>query len=203
MAVNIKDLPRHHYTLEEYFALERTGQARYEYWDGEIICMSGGSRQHARICSNVHLSIGQRLKKDCYAYTGDLPIRTPTLPPYRYPDASVVCCRAIFENINGVDALTNPVLIVEVLSPGTENLDRKEKRAAYQAIPSVMEYLLISQDAPHITRFARPSKVDWSRQDVGEIDSAIELISINRRLSLREVYEGVDSTEAGKSKKAK
>lgn len=194
MAANINNLPRHYYTMEEYFALERAGKARYEYWDGEIICMSGGSRQHARICSNVHLAIGQQLKgSGCHAYTGDLPIRTPTLPPYRYPDVSVACEKAAFENINGIDALTNPTLIVEVLSPATENLDRREKRAAYQSIPSVMEYLLIAQDAPHITRLVRPSEGDvWPRQDVGEPDAAIELVSIECRLSLKDVYEGVD-----------
>ncbi len=194
MAANINNLPRHYYTLEEYFALERAGKARYEYWEGEIVCMSGGSRQHARICSNVHLAIGQQLKgKDCHAYTGDLPIRTPTLPPYRYPDVSVACGKATFENINGIDALTNPALIVEVLSPATEALDRREKRAAYQSIPSVMEYVLIAQDAPHITRFVRPSEGDvWPRRDAGDPDASIELTSIQCRLSLNDVYEGVD-----------
>ncbi len=195
MASILKDRPPHYYTMEEYFALERAGEARYEYWDGEIICMSGGSRQYARICGNVYLIIGQQIRgSNCTAYTGDLAIRTPTPPPYRYPDASVACGTLQFENINGIDALINPVLIVEVLSPGTESLDKKEKRLAYQRIPSVMELLLIAQDAPHVTQIVRQpeQEPDWGRRDYGDLTVRIELSSIGCPLSLSDIYEGVD-----------
>ena len=195
MAANHKDLPGHYYTLEEYFALERVGDARYEYWDGEIVCMSGGSRQHAMIGGNLYFRLRAKLGTGCQTFNADMPIRTPTLPPYRYPDASVACGNLAFENINGIDVLTNPILIIEVLSPGTENLDRKEKRAAYQLIPSVMELLLIAQDAPHVSQFLRPSGAetkDWPQRDYGELAATIELPSINCSLSLRDVYEGID-----------
>lgn len=193
MAASLRDLPRHHYTLEEYFALEGAGEARYEYWDGEIICMSGSSRQHATISSNVHLIIGQQLRgKTCRAFTGEMQIKTPLLPPYRYPDVSVVCGKPLFEKIAGFDVLTNPILIVEVLSPGTAHLDRAEKRDAYQALPSVMEYLLISQDAPHLTQYVRQADGQWLRQDYGNLENAISLPSVDCSLSMREAYEGVE-----------
>ncbi|MEW6212025.1 MAG: Uma2 family endonuclease [Acidobacteriota bacterium] len=195
MAADHKDLPRHYYTLEEYFALERTGDARYEYWDGEIICMSGGSRQHAMIGGNLYFRLRAQLTADCQTFNADMPIRTPALPPYRYPDASVACGEIVFENINGIDVLTNPILIVEVLSPGTEHLDRKEKRAAYQSIPSVMELLLISQDAPIVTQFLRPSEAEakeWEHRYYDDPAAVIELPSINCSLSLRDVYDGID-----------
>jgi Uma2 family endonuclease len=192
MAADLKDLSRHFYTLKEYFALERAGDARYEYWNGEIVCLSGGSEQHGRISGNVYFALRQQLAgRNCEAFTSEHPIKTPSFPPYRYPDVSVACGKAVFEKIEGIDALTNPMLVVEVLSPATESRDRKEKREAYQALPSVMEYLLIAQDTPHITRFLRQSDT-WARSDFGDLDATIELPSIQCVLSLRDVYVGVE-----------
>src|SRR5438552_1725637 len=125
MAAHLKDFPRHQYTLEEYFALERVGEARYEYWDGDILCMSGGTERHYTISENLRTLLAQALQGgDSRAYSGGVPIQTPSLPPYRYPDASVVCGKPVFVSINGIDVLTNPIIIVEVLSPGTEHLDK-------------------------------------------------------------------------------
>ncbi|HZS09382.1 MAG TPA: Uma2 family endonuclease [Blastocatellia bacterium] len=192
MAANLKDPPRHHYTLEEYFALERVGVARYEYWNGEIVCMSGGSRRHVRISGNVYFSLRQQLAgRPCDTFTGDLQIKTPLLPPYRYPDVSVVCGQPDFENIEGFDVLVNPVLIVEVLSPGTASRDRNEKREAYQALPSLREYLLISQDAPHITHYLRQAD-GWARHDYGDLAATVDLPSVQCRMSLMDVYYRVD-----------
>src|SRR5436853_3201110 len=100
MAINPKDLARHYFSLEEYFALEHVGDARYEYWDGDIVCMSGGSKQHERIAGNVFAELHSQLKgRSCEAFTCDMPIKTPSLPPYRYPDASVACGKAEFEKM--------------------------------------------------------------------------------------------------------
>jgi len=92
--------PRHFFTQEEYFALEHAGDGRYEYWDGDIVCMTGGSRAHGRIVGNVFywLSAGL-IGGACQAFTGDTAIKTPTVPPYRYPDTSVGCGDLKFENI--------------------------------------------------------------------------------------------------------
>jgi Uma2 family endonuclease len=193
MVASMRDLPCRLYTLEEYFALEGVGEARYEYWDGEIVCMSGGSRQHATVGSNVHFRLSQGLQgKNCRAFTGELQIKTPILPPYRYPDVSVVCGKPEFDKIAGFDVLINPILVVEVLSPGTAHLDRKEKREAYQALPSLMEYLLISQDAPHITQYVRQADGQWQRRDYGDLVTVVNLPSINCTLSMQEVYDGVE-----------
>ncbi|MEJ7713825.1 MAG: Uma2 family endonuclease [Pyrinomonadaceae bacterium] len=98
MVANLKDPPQHFYTLEEYDALERTGDARYEYWNGEIVSMTGGSEQHGRIGGNVYFALRRQISgRECEAFTSDIPVKTPALPPYRYPDASVACGQAIFE----------------------------------------------------------------------------------------------------------
>jgi Uma2 family endonuclease len=192
MAVNPKDLLRHYYTLEEYFALERVGEARYEYWHGEIVCMSGGSLQHAISSSNFIINLGRQLAGgQCRAFTADMAVKTPFLPPYSYPDLSVVCGRPAVEDIEGIAVLTNPVLLVEVLSPGTESRDRNEKRNAYQALPSLREYLLVEQNSPHLTHYIKEHD-QWSRRDDADLNTVIALPSIGCRLSLGEVYEGVE-----------
>ena len=87
MAANLKDIPRRFYTLDEYFALERTGDARYEYWQGDIVCMSGGSERHGRIGGNVYFTLRQQLVgSNCEAFTGDLPIKTPRLSVIAFVD---------------------------------------------------------------------------------------------------------------------
>ncbi|HJQ31282.1 MAG TPA: Uma2 family endonuclease [Pyrinomonadaceae bacterium] len=192
MASNPKDAPRHYYSLGEYYALEQASDARFEYWDGDIICMSGGSIAHYRICSNVHNSLAVGLRGGrCEAFTGDAAIWTPALPPYRYPDASAVCGELEFKHINGLDAIVNPVLVVEVTSPSTVKLDEGEKLIAYQAIPSLREYLLVSQDAPHVMHYTRQDGGSWQRRDVTDMDASLELESVGCALKLRDVYDGV------------
>lgn len=188
---NLKDLPRPHYTIEEYFALAQVSEARYKYWDGEIVCMSGGTEHHYLISENLRTLLSDVLKgRECRAFSGSVPIDTPSLPPYRYPNASVVCGKPVFTKINKIDALVNPILVIEVLSPGTEILDRKQKKAAYQAIPSVQEYGLVAQDEPHVTQFIREGE-GWRRRDFSDLQGAMELPSINCSIALSEIYEGI------------
>src|SRR5215210_5538082 len=112
MATNPKNVPQHYYSLEEYFALEDASDARFEYWDGDIVCMSGGSRAHYRISGNVYYALARALNGGpCQPFTGDAPILTPTLPPYRYPDASAACGELQYQNESGIDALVNPILV--------------------------------------------------------------------------------------------
>lgn len=189
MVANLK--PRHYYTLEEYFALEKVGNARYEYWDGDIVCMSGGTRQHAIITSNIHRDLSGMLKgSKCRAFTEGTPIKTPSLPPYRYPDVSVVCGEMQFHSFDGIEALVNPILVVEVLAASTEIADRKQKKDAYQGLSSVVEYLIVSQTAHHITRFARHGEF-WHREEFSGLDTIIQLSSLNCDLVLHDIYEGV------------
>jgi len=172
--------------------LEHAGDARYEYWDGEIVCMSGGSRRHGRIVTNVLYRLSAALEGGpCQAFSGDTAIKTPTVPPYRYPDASAGCGELQFETIKGVDALLNPVLIVEVLSPTTEQRDCGAKFTAYKAIESFREYLLIASESPHITRYVRRSNGLWSPEEITEAKSVLELESLDCRLALTEIYANV------------
>jgi Uma2 family endonuclease len=192
MATNPKDAPRHYYSLDEYFALEHAGHVRYEYWDGDIVCMSGGTKEHAQICGNVHYRLRQKLEGGpCRAFTSELPVKTPTLLPYRYPDVVVGCSDLIFESMRRIDELTNPVLLVEVLSPSTELRDREQKFKAYQAIPSFREYLLIAQDVVHVTHYVRQEDGRWTSEDVTDLNAVLVLASVGCTLSMQEIYEEV------------
>jgi Uma2 family endonuclease len=192
MAANPKDVPQHYYSLEEYFALEDASDARFEYWDGDIICMSGGSLAHGMISSNVHFSLALGVRGGrCRAFTGDMPVWTPTLPPYRYPDASVVCGEPEYKNKKGHDALVNPVVVVEVLSPSTAALDEGPKFVAYQAVTTLRDYLLVSQHEPRVTHYTRLEADSWQRRDVNGLDASLGLESIGCALKLRDIYEGV------------
>jgi len=192
MATNPKNVPQHYYSLEEYFALEDASDARFEYWDGDIVCMSGGSRAHGTIGSNVHYALAAGLRGGkCRAYTGDMAVYTPTLLPYRYPDASAACGELEFKHIKGHDALVNPVVVVEVLSPSTAALDEGPKFVAYQAIPTLHDYLLVSQGEPRVTHYARRDNGAWERRDVTDLDASVELESVGCALKLRDVYDGV------------
>ena len=192
MVADVKDVPRPYYTLDEYFALEHAGDARYEYWDGDIVCLSGGSQAHLQISNNVFFRLRLQLTDGlCRAYTSDLPVLTPSLPPYRYPDVTVGCGELMYEHVRGVDALINPMLIVEVLSPTTVARDREDKFAAYQTIPTFREYLPVSQDKPHVLHYTRQSDGRWLREDVTDLNSALSLAAINCTLPLRDVYEEV------------
>src|SRR6266404_745054 len=196
MAMNPKNAPRHYYSLDEYFALEHAGDARYEYWDGEIICMSGGSKEHLRVSDNVFFRLRQMLgKARCQAFSSLLPVKTPTLLPYRYPDATVCCGDPVFETIRGIDVLVNLTLIIEVLSPTSSMQDHNEKFTAYKAIESFMEYLLIAQDAPQVTHYVRQLDGRWESEVITGMNAEIVLSSVGCKLSLAEIYEDVTFTQ--------
>lgn len=144
------------YTLEQYIELEQSSEERYEYFDGEVFAMAGGSLEHAIIATNIAGSLNNKLSgKNCRAINSDMRVKVPAHPPYRYPDVTVVCGEPVTEKYLGQVMLVNPVLLVEVLSPTTKDYDKDEKFLGYQSIASFQEYLLVAQERPHVTRYVR------------------------------------------------
>jgi len=184
--------PERRYTLEEYLEMDRTSEERLEFWDGEVFYMSGGSQTHDRVLVNclVHLSAKLDLSK-CRVFSSDMRVKVPAAPPYRYADVSALCGEAKFEEIGGVDALTNPQLIVEVLSPSTEMYDRVDKFTHYKSIPALREYLLVAQHRPHVTRLFRQGDGLWVHTELNDLDSTLKLTSVGCELPLSEIYRGV------------
>src|SRR5262245_38540241 len=125
------------FTVEEYFALERTSKTRYEYFDGRIVAMSGTSANHNRITADVTTLLNVKLRdRSCEIFAADQRVKVSD-SPYLYPDVVAVCGTSKFEKIGGVEALINPVLIIEVLSPTTIVRDEGIKFEQYRSIESL------------------------------------------------------------------
>ena len=184
--------PKRKYTLEEYFDLELSTNERFEYFDGEIFSMSGGSDEHDQIEGNTFLSLGLALReRECRVFTGNMRIKVPSLPPYRYADVSALCGQPIFEKIGGVDVLTNPTLIIEVLSDSTEAYDRGDKFTHYKSIVSLREYLMAAQHRPHITQYAKQEDGSWSYDELNDPAASLHVRSLDCLLEMSEIYRDV------------
>lgn len=184
--------PKIRYTLEEYLELDKNSDERFEYWDGEVFLMSGVSDEHDSIEGNLHFLLRLQLAgKNCRAFLANMRIKVPSLPPYRYGDLSALCGQARFEKIGGVDVLTNPALIIEVLSTSTEAYDRVDKFTHYKSIPSFREYLLVAQHRPHITQFIKQDDGVWIHREFNDLNDVVRLDSMACEFSLSEVYQDV------------
>ncbi|MFN0122594.1 MAG: Uma2 family endonuclease [Blastocatellia bacterium] len=185
-------LPKQRYTIEEYIALEKGARERYEYFDGEVFCMAGASLRHTRISANAFRRISDKISgRNCEAFSTEARIKVPTAPPYRYPDASVVCGEVKTEMFRGQEMVVNPILLVEVLSPSTSAYDLHDKFLEYQSIDTFEEYLVISQEAPQITQYIRQADHKWLRMDTVDMDGEITLESLDITLTVAEIYERV------------
>ncbi len=181
------------YSLEEYFELESESEARYEYWNGEVYAMSGGTLSHDQVMGNAFDSLRKSLRgKDCPVFTNNMQIKVPAAPPYRYADGCVVCDKIEVERFNGNDLSLNPVLIVEVLSPTTEAFDRGDKFTYYKSIPSFQEYLLVAQHRPHITHYVKQAGGKWEYEETNDLTANLHLSTIDCTLALQEVYRDVE-----------
>ena len=185
-------LPKRKYTLEDYFELDKNAEGNFEYFDGEIFEMSGVSPEHATIEVNLISKLNPVAgKRGCRVFPANLRIKVPVLPTYRYPDLSVVCGETVFEEIQGLQCLVNPILIVEVLSESTEFYDRGEKYRQYKSIESFREYLLVSQTDKFMTLFQKHNERFWLQSDyvAGE---TLHLNTLDFELNIDEVYQGVE-----------
>jgi Uma2 family endonuclease len=185
-------LPDSYYTLEEYLALERASDRKFEFHDGQIVCMSGGTIQHATIAENVRSALRERLRgKGCRAFGSDLAVLVPAGRPYRYADAGVACGEVRYQTIDVRHALENPVLLVEVLSKSSAAYDRGAKFAEYKSIPSFAEYLLVDQYRARVTHRFRLDDGTWFEETYTDLGAIVALRTLGIELPLREVYEDV------------
>jgi Uma2 family endonuclease len=180
-----------HVTPEEYLALERGSELRHEYVDGQMVAMTGGSRNHALIVTNLGGELRQQLKgRACEVYTSDLRVQVSATGLYTYPDVVVVCGEPRFEDPH-LDTLLNPTVIIEVLSPTTEPYDRGRKFEQYRTLESLREYLLVSQDHPLVEQFLRQEADAWLFTEVSGLDQTVSLPSIECQVALAEIYHKV------------
>ena len=178
-------------TVEEYFAIEATAERKSEFYDGEMFQMAGASKEHNAISRNLTAEFHQRLKDGpCQVFVSDLRVRVSRTGLYTYPDLLIVCDEPEYAPENE-DTLTDPKVVVEVLSPSTERYDRTTKFRHYKQLPSVQEYVLVSQDEPLIERFVRQTDGEWAQADFVGLDTSMTLATVPLRVPLTEVYRGV------------
>lgn len=174
-------------SAEEYLTKERNAPQRNEWNHGTIIAMAGASQDHIDIVDNVIFAIRQRLtNKACRTAAHDLRVKTET--SYVYPDVVVTCGERAYTDS---DCLTNPLIIVEVLSPSTEKADRGWKLTAYRSIATVQEIVYIHQDQTIVERYHRLDSERWLHDIYIHLDQALLLESLQISIPVREIYENL------------
>ena len=182
-------------TLEEYRAIAETSEERYEYCNGEVITISGGTVTHSTISINILSYLGLLLRDtDFQLYNSALRVWIPEYNCGTYTDLMVINGEPEF-NGTRTDEIRNPLLIVEVLSPSTEGYDRGDKFRKYRSIPSFCEYLLVSQSEPYVEQYHQIDRQNnndrWQLQICDRLEQTIYLQSLNLELPMQEVYRRV------------
>ena len=182
------------FTAEEYFRIELQSPTRHEYHDGQIFEMSGGSYEHSLIISNTNRRLGNALDgKPCRVLDGNLKIGIASMDRFVYPDVFVICGQPQFDPRDpNRHTVTNPRLIVEVLSPSTESYDRTAKFNRYRELDSFEEYVLISQNQAAVETFFRQPDRTWLFTPHSGVEAVVHLRSLTIEPRLADLYAGVE-----------
>jgi Uma2 family endonuclease len=185
-------------TAEEYLALERSSTGRRsEFWDGQIVAMSGARLSHIKIVSNLVRRLGNALDgSGCQVLSNDMRVAADPVSKYFYPDVAIVCQLPEFID-DQFDTLLNPVVVIEVLSPSTENLDRTIKLDAYRAISSLNHYVLIDSRKITVHHYERQSETNWLLRSLDDQADSLILRQPPVSLSLDHIYQEVSFNSTG------
>jgi Uma2 family endonuclease len=181
-------------TPQQYLEQEQTAEVRSEYWNGEIVAIAGGTRNHNQIIRNLNRRLGNLLEgSPCKPFSSETGVRVSDCNTYFYPDAIIVCGEAEYEETEA-ETLLNPTVILEVLSPSTEAADRGRKFACYRTLASLQYYLLIEPDMPAIDLYTREANGIWQFSTLTGLDAILTLDRLGIALPLTEIYQAVEFT---------
>ena len=176
---------------DEYIAAERKATLKSEYLNGEIVAMFGASNEHNLITMNTANGLyNQVTERGCRVYASDMRVGISAGISYFYPDIAVTCDKPRFED-DVFDTLTNPQVIIEVLSDSTAGYDRGEKFIRYRQLESLQEYILISQDQVQVDHYLRQGK-QWVLTEFSTFEDILSLVSIGAELPLRQIYRFIE-----------
>ncbi len=176
----------------DYLRLEREAEHKHEYYDGEIRVMAGARAAHNRLCFNLTgLLFPQFDGGPCAGYTSDQRVQVLNTSSYLYPDLSVVCGEAKFNDAKTPENLLNPTLIVEVLSASTAGADRGEKFMLYRQLPSLRQYLMLDSQAIHAELYTRQDNDHWLFGETRDPAAVLDLSSVGATLPLARLYHGL------------
>ncbi len=180
-------------SIQEYFRREAKSETKHDYLDGYAIAMAGGSPRHSLISANIGGEIRAKLrKKPCDLYDSNLLIGFPGLPYTHYPDAAIIC-GPLEHDPRDLSKITviNPTVVIEVLSPSTEGLDRGEKFDRYRSLASFREYVLVRQDRAEVQTFVKQKDGTWLMRVFTGLKGSVKLESVAISIKLEEIYRGV------------
>src|SRR5258708_3791120 len=185
-------IPKTKLTPAEFLARERAADFKSEYYRGETFAMAGASRYHNKVKENLIGELYTRLKSGpCQTFSSDQRVHVPPTGFYTNPDIVIICERREYAPADE-DTLVNPDAVIEVLSPSTENYDRGAKFRQYQQLPSVKEYILVSQDEPLVERYVRGSNGDWAYTAIPGLGGELAFTTTPGRIPLADIYNGVE-----------
>lgn len=180
------------YTLEEYLALEEEAESKSEYYQGEIFAMASGSVNHNQIMSNVNAVLNFALEtKTCRVFSSDMRLLVKASGLYTYPDVMVACDPLEFTP-GRTDTITNPLVLIEVLSKSTREYDRGKKFEFYQTIETFQDYLLIDQERVRLEYFHKLKDGRWILTIFNNPDVKLTIDSIGVELPITRIYHKVD-----------
>ena len=183
---------KRYYTREEYLTLEETAEEKSEYHDGEIIAIAGGTTNHNKIALNFCRKFPLTVKGQNYEiFMSDVRLWIPRYRRYVYPDVMVIQGEPVYEG-SGTTEVTNPLLIVEVLSNSTRNYDRGDKFDYYRSIPEFREYILIDQYKFQVEQLVKTAEGKWSLTYYESSDAVLALDSIDFQMPLTDIYEQIE-----------
>lgn len=179
-------------SIEDYLAAEETSEVKHEYYKGEVFAMAGGSIAHNRIVRNVLASLDNFLRgKGCEVFPSDLKIHNEANTLFTYPDISIVCGKPErWDKRN--DTITNPVVLIEVLSKSTQGYDRGQKFHLYRSIPSVKEYILISSTEVLVERYTKQETGFWNFRETANPEDSFHVETIDFSCLVKELYRNVE-----------
>lgn len=185
-------LPIPYVTPEEYLHRERVAAEKSEYIDGQVYAMAGANAPHNLIAGNTLAALHAVFRgRGCRVFNSDMKVLVDDTGLFTYPDVSALCGTPEYLDATQ-DVLVNPTLIVEVLSPSTESYDRGAKFRNYRRLPSLQEYVLISQKRVLLERYVRQPSGDWLLTEFRSLGDVVELPSVQATLPLSEVYAEID-----------
>lgn len=181
-----------YFTPAEYLKLEEAAEYKSEYYDGEIFAMAWTTSDHNLVNGNVYAIMNLTFStKDCVAYINDVKLWVEARGFFAYPDVVVVCGK-VKHYESRKDTITNPILIVEVLSDSTKEYDHGTKFKFYRSIPTLREYIMIDQYKVHVEHFSLGSEGKWVLTEHHHPDEDLRCTSVDFQIPLREIYAKVE-----------
>lgn len=178
-------------TYADYLAIERHSESRHEFIDGVIVAMAGGSDEHNAIASRFAGLFASRLPRGCRSYTPDQRFWIAATARGRYSDGSIICGKPAHPAHDG-QATTNPLVVVEVLSPSSEGDDDGDKRRDFQSLESLQAYVIAAQDARCIKVYRGGDRVEWRTEpDEYRDGDSFSLPQLSEQIAIDEIYDDI------------